>query len=172
MTIDLYTKIVLTVIATSLVVLVVRPFQSPTSVAAQQTHLEHVIIDDLGPHFSGSGLPVSPGTLGRQQHVIIDGVDHDLAPFHDPLHPMHAIPVSVESPAMASLLPLPKPVLWQYVIDGCSMPTLNKRGLDGWELVQPIWETWTMAKKSPPSGPAFTAEFDKLTSCYFKKPLG
>lgn len=82
MRIDFYTKGILTLIAAALVVLVVRSFQSPPVVSAQQGGPQHVIIDGLnaGSVFIPSridGLPIHEGGVVPfpGQPVVIKGID-------------------------------------------------------------------------------------------------
>ena len=82
MKIDAYTKVILTLIATSLIVLVIRSFQSPPSVLAQQREPQHVIIDGLSANggfisIGVDGLPVHEASIRSLlgQPVVIKGVD-------------------------------------------------------------------------------------------------
>ena len=87
MKIDAYTKVILTLIATLLIVLVVRSFQNPPAVLAQQPipGPQHVIIDGLSTIGGGlvsigfDGLPVHETSIKIQsfpgEPVVIKGVD-------------------------------------------------------------------------------------------------
>ena len=84
MKIDAYTKVILTLIAISLMVLVVRSFQNPPSVLAQQPGPQHVIIDGLSAiggfvSIGFDGLPVHETGIKIQsfpgEPVVIKGVD-------------------------------------------------------------------------------------------------
>lgn len=82
MKIDAYTKVILTLIATSLIVLVVRSFQNPPAVLAQQPGAQHIIIDGLSAGgtyvpIGLDGLPVHEGGVVPfpGQPVVIKGVD-------------------------------------------------------------------------------------------------
>ena len=121
MRVDAYTKVMLSVIAGTLLLLTAREFQNPPTVSAQQPHVQHVIIDDLAPHFKDQGLPVSARILGPE-HVIIDSVD--------PILSIRGIPVSVNP-----VNTLAQTGSWQYAADRCDMSTMNSKGLLGWELV-------------------------------------
>lgn len=167
---DLYTKIALTVIAGALLLLVARSFQNPAPAFAQrpaaQESPQHVIIDGV-------------------QNVMIDGISPTMrnlpvtiADVSLPAMRANPLPVSVNgpqhvivdsSPPPSSLVPLKSDTLpqkWQYFIAGCGEETINKRGLEGWELVQAFWGPNIQAPKPK------NKTVDEVTLCYFKRPTG
>ncbi len=162
MKIDAYTRVMLAVIAAALAILVVRSFQNPPSVSAQQVRPQHVIVDDLAPSLI-SRLQVLPGTPSLQ-HVVIDDLGPQFA--------LRGIPVS-QSALVSSLQGT-----WQYSVDSCSQTVLDNKGVLGWELVAPILaptRNFTYDAKAGrgqllnqiPEGETV----DKYGVCYFKKPL-
>jgi hypothetical protein len=166
MSVDAYTKVVLSVIAGTLALLVMRSFQNPPPVSAQQVHVQHVIIDDLGPRFANGGLPITSSFSGPQ-HVILEGIG--------PLVATQGIPVS-----STSNNPLHQTGSWQYSISDCSANTLNSQGLLGWELVSP-WmsyaHSFTYDSRSGQGVISGLVAEEKNNStaaqsavCYFKKP--
>jgi len=168
MRVDVYTKVVLSIIAGTLLLLAAREFQNPPAVSAQQPHVQHVIIDDLAPQFRALGLPVSSSILAPE-HVIIDNLDPGLL--------VRGIPVS-----LTPVNSFPQTGSWQYSVADCSANTLNSQGRLGWELIS-LWMSpahaftfdtrsgrgvisGLIAEEKNNSGPSQSAV------CYFKKRTG
>ena len=168
---DTYTKSVLTVIAAALLLLVVRSFQNPPGVlaeqAAQQTRVQHVILDDVGTRFSNA-VPVVVSSLAAQ-HVIVDDVS--------PILTLKGIPVS-QAQSVQSM----RQSGWEYSVTDCSGPTLVDRGLAGWELVAPVYSASHAISYNTKTGQGYISGLvyeeknnettKQFAACYFKKRSG
>ena len=158
---DAYIKIMLTVIAGALLLLVARSFQNPPVVTAQGSGPQHVIVDDFGPFFGDV-----PSPLRKHLPVIIDGIGPDLRAM--------GLPVSYSG--ISGLHG------WEYSASDCTLTTLNAKGLLGWELVATTESPGHAFTYNPKtgrgeiSGLILEEENNKTPAqyalCYFKKQQG
>lgn len=139
---DLYTKTVLTVIAGALLLLVGRSFQNPAPVFAQRAAPQHVIIDgDQHVIIDGIATPMLnslPVQLRERVHVTIDDLNPTMSSL--PVHLKGIDPgVSLSSLSVAPFgqqtVNRPSETPWEYAVNDCDIPTLNRQAGIGWELV-------------------------------------
>jgi hypothetical protein len=163
---DAYTKVVLTIIAAAVLVMMARTFESPVPVFAQKAAaqaVQHVIIDAVGRSLPvtiedvsllmSRALPVVLREYGPT-HVVIDDLGLELSlrglPIKSPQH------VIVDSDPSAN-----SSGRWEY--NGstlCNIDALNKMAAAGWEFVQAVIAP--DAQRQP---------FEKTCFAYFKRPI-
>jgi len=197
---DTYTRVLLTIIAGCMLIMVVRTFENPDLAFAQTAQkaaakpgAQHVIIDGISGSSLG-GLPVSiesvspllslrsgglpvffTDDLGRKAalHVIIDELDTRLSLTGMPVSLRGAPTVSSPQHVIVDSGPPPNPsVRWELDQSDCLPASYRKMAAEGWELVAVLF----LGPGAP--GPSYNwtgqqilTVAEKSCATYFKRPV-